>query len=247
MFTAQEFLQVVLRSCNAISPDLIAEHSIKKEEHYFRDLVLAYLTRTQSDLSFKKEWKLSEDALKNWEVTRPRDEKKSGRIDLVALRKTEGLRGTPSLGVEFKYWYWFDALNKSKYSEHLETRHSITLSFLTDATKLTAAIPPTVGTSLIVTVVPTIHFDEIPRHSKTHRGEFIVERGFPKSYLNLSGVNRPEQPKSVAELRTSALHQISSFFQQRKYPTVFGGEIKGNFRELNLTVDFVVSEVSIKN
>lgn len=248
MFSSSEFLQVLVSACKTVPADVIAKHSIKKEELFFRDLVLGHLAETRSDLSFKKEWRLSEDALERWEHTRPKDKKKSGRIDLVALRKTEGLPGAPCLGVEFKYWYWFDALNKSKYSDRIKVGHSILLSFLTDATKLVAEIPPNAGTSIIVTVIPTIHFDEIPRHSQTYRGEFVVERGFPSSYIGRrSGINQSEQPLSVAELRTSALNQISGFFRDRNYPTVVGGELTGSFESLKLTTDFVVSEVFVKH
>lgn len=246
MFSASEFLEVIKSASTKVPREQMAKDSIPKRELFFRDFVLGHLAASDLEISVTKEWRLPKSALEQWVKRLPEGvNKKLARVDLVGFSSPSKSSINPDFGVEFKFWYWFDALDDGKYKvEDIEYKHSIPLSFSVDKQKLLAAIPADTGTSLIVTVVPTIHFDLIPQGHKTSRGEFLIDRGFPSSYIRLSKVNNSEQPHSSDELRAMALKKISEYFRNAGYPTVAGGELTGEYKGLHVTTDFVVSEVS---
>lgn len=247
MFSASQFLNIIKSASAKVSREEFAKHSIPKRELYFRNLVLRYLEDFFPEIIVSKEWKLPKHAFEQWVGQLPKGAKTKtrGQIDLVGSPRLDETATSPHFGVEFKFWYWFDALNDGKYKlENIDYWHSIPLSFSVDEQKLLAAIPASPGASLIVTVIPTFRFDLIPQDTMTSRGDFLIERGFAKSYVELSKVNDKEQPHTSDELRTMALGKFSKYFRNAGYPTVVGGEITSEYRGLHVTTDFVVSELS---
>lgn len=49
-----------------------------------------------------------------------------------------------------------------------------------DADKFLAVLPETDGGRLIMTIVPTIHFDAIPTTEGQKRADYLTDRGIPK-------------------------------------------------------------------
>lgn len=70
-----------------------------------------------------------------------------------------------------------------------------------DAAKLLAFIPETEGGRLIVTIVTTFHFDKISIAEGQKRADYLTDRGFPKSSVQLSKADSRSMSASTAELR----------------------------------------------
>lgn len=240
-----ELLDIVIRGCKRVPADQIARASVVgKNEGLFRDLTHNSLCESRTDLLTRAEWDTPPEAFERWSQLWPTGNRSKGMIDLAATTISEPLTSTLALGVEFKLWYWFDLLDQSKYAESGRNySHLVSQSFVMDATKLLASVPPESGSRLIVTIVPTFHIEKIPTSNSKKRGDYLIERGFPKSYIGLSRVNvKKEQPHS-AELRVTALKKFTDYLQTRGCDSVIGGELVGNYDGLIVTTDFVVSEV----
>jgi hypothetical protein len=213
-----------------------------KREGLFRDALLRALSEDQKEHLARAEWRIPDAAMHRWKKTRFARDKAQGIVDLVLVPKSDLLTETPTLAVEFKLWYWFDALNKKKYVKSGKSNHHlISNSFLADMAKLRAVSPEAPGGRVIVTVVPTFHTDEInPPKGPTAR-RYLAELGFP--YSGLGGVMVNSKYKSIELMRQSALRQISGYFERQGCPTLVGGNLRGAFKEVPVTTDFVVSEV----
>ncbi len=227
------------------SHELARASVVGKNEGLFRDLTHVSLCASRTDLLPRAEWDTSPEAFERWSLIWPIGDRSKGIIDLAATSVTEPLTTSLVLGVEFKLWYWFDLLDESKYAETgRKYHHLVSQSFVMDATKLLASVPQECGSRLIVTIVPTFHLDEIPTMFSKKKGDFLIERGFPKSYIGLSRVNARKQQPPTAELRITALEKFKDYLQVRGCNSVVGGGLVGNFDGLTVTTDFVVSEVS---
>lgn len=246
MFSAAEFLSVMVSATQRRESDRVAKASVSKNELLFRDFAKDHLTEQNPDFNAEPEWQLPPKAMQTWNRIRPVEVRSRGFLDLVLLPKDQGDHNSPSFGVEFKFWYWFDVLKKSKYADSgPRYHHLISKSFEMDATKLISAKPHDKDGRLIVTVISTLHVDQVQLAEGQNRGEFLVERGFPKSYVPLSGVNSRKKEFDIAALRESALVELSSYLRGRGCETVAGGNLTCQYAGLTTTTDFVVSEVPI--
>lgn len=252
MLSSPELLKILVSRCASIEASYIAKAAITgKNEALFRDLTLQAIGIDYPMYFARPEWVIPPESLEFWNQHRPKSTcgkkakskpAKKGIVDLVVLPMAEPLGIEPALAIEFKLWYWFDALNKSKFGEtNRAVHHSISQSFLTDATKLLSIIPGSQPKRHIVTVVPTFHVAEFPHTSRTSRGKFLKERGF--KYVTQSKVNSYNNSTSTEDLRQSAIRALVSDFQAYGCPTVVGGGLTGSYRDITVTTDFVVSEI----
>jgi hypothetical protein len=239
-----DFLGIIERACARTSGAEIARASvIGRNEGLFRDLVLNEVSRACPDLLVRAEWDTPHEAFERWARLWPSDRRSKGIVDLIGVPVAEPLSQFPVLGVEFKLWYWFDLLEKSKYaSGGRDYHHLISQSFVMDATKLLAVMPENAAGRLIVTIVPTFHFDPFPTAGGQKRADYLTERGFPKSYARLSRVDSPTVSTS-AELRTTATRTLADYLIGRECPTTVGGGLTGTHNGIIVTTDFVVTEV----
>jgi len=236
-------LQHLTDICRDIEPAQLAVVSLTgKREGLFRDALLRSLSEDHKEHLARAEWRIPDAAMRRWKKTRFAGDKAQGIVDLVLVPKSDLLTETPTLAVELKLWYWFDALNKKKYVKTGKSNNQlISNSFLADVSKLRAVSPAAPRGRIIVTVVPTFHTDEInPPRSLTTR-QYLTEIGFP--YSGLGGVMVNSKYKSIDLMRRSALRQISGYFERQGCPTLVGGNLRGTYKEVPVTTDFVVSEV----
>jgi len=236
-------LQLLTANCGDIDPTQPAVVSLTgKREGLFRDVLLGALTQALPDHLARAEWRIPSAAMSRWKKTRFAGDKAQGIVDLVLVPKNGLLTETPPLAVEFKLWYWFDALNKKKYVKSGKANgHLISNSFLADVSKLRAVSPTAPGGRVIVTVIPTFHTDEIvPPSGRTAR-QHLAELGFP--YSGLGGVMPNKTYTSIASMRQAALRQISNYFERQSCPTLVGGDLRGAYMGVLVTTDFVISEV----
>jgi len=236
-------LELLTLHCGRLESSQLAGASITgKREGLFRDVLLAALTTSHSDHLARAEWRIPSAAMSRWKKTRFAGDKAQGIVDLVLVPKEGLLTETPPLAVEFKLWYWFDALNKKKYVKSGKANgHLISNSFLADVSKLRAVSPTAPYGRVIVTVIPTFHTDEIVSPSGRTARQHLAELGFP--YSGLGGVMPNKTYKSIASMRQAALRQISNYFERQSCPTLVGGDLRGAYMGVLVTTDFVVSEV----
>lgn len=242
-FAASSVLDLLTLDCGRLESSQLAGASITgKREGLFRDVLLAALTTSHSDHLARAEWRISEVAMSRWKKTRFAGDKAQGIVDLVLVPKNDLLSETPTLAVEFKLWYWFDALNKKKYVRSGKANsHLISNSFLADVSKLRAVSPHALGGRVIITVIPTFHTDDIvPPSGRTTR-QYLAELGFP--YSGLGGVMPNATHKSIVSMRQAALRQISNYFERQGCPTIVGGNLRGVYKDVPVTTDFAVTEV----
>jgi hypothetical protein len=229
-------------TCQKFDPVQLAGVSLTgKREGVFRDALMVTLAKTHDDRLARAEWQIPVAAMSRWKKTRFAGDKAKGIADLVLVPRNDLLSETPTLAAEFKLWYWFDALNKKKYVKTEKSNHHlISNSFLADASKLRAISPQAPGGRVIVTVVPTFHTDEVDPPKGLTARQYLAELGFP--YSGLGGVMVNSKYKSIALMRQSALRQISGYFERQGCPTLVGGNLRGTYKEVPVTTDFVVSE-----
>jgi len=48
---------------------------------------------------------------------------------------------------------------------------------------------------------------------------------------------------SIALMRNAALQRVGNYFERQGCPTIIGGDIRGNYEEIPVTTDFVISEI----
>jgi len=236
-------LQLLTANCGDIDPTQLAVVSLTgKREGLFRDVLLGALTQALPDHLARAEWRIPSAAMSRWKKTRFAGDKAQGIVDLVLVPKNGLLTETPPLAVEFKLWYWFDALNKKKYVKSGKANgHLISNSFLADVSKLRAVSPTAPYGRVIVTVIPTFHTDEIvPPSGRTAR-QHLAELGFP--YSGLGGVMPNSTYSSITSMRQAALRRISNYFERQGCPTLVGGDLRGVYKNVPVITDFVVSEV----
>ena len=241
--TSHAVLDHLTASCGNLDPTQLASASITgKREGLFRDILLAELAKSHDDYLARAEWRIPAAAMSRWKKTRFAGDRAQGIVDLVLVPKNDFLTEIPMLAIEFKLWYWFDALNSKKYVQTKKSNHHlISNSFLADVSKLQAVSPITLGGRVIVTVVPTFHTDEIiPPKGRTTR-QYLDDIGFP--YSGLGGIMPNSTHKSISSMRQAALRQIANYFDRQDCPTLVGGNLRGVYKETPVTTDFVVSEV----
>lgn len=241
--TSRAVLDHLTASCGNLDPTQLASASITgKREGLFRDVLLAELTKSHDNYLARAEWRIPAAAVSRWKKTRFAGDRAQGIVDLVLVPKNDFLTEIPILAIEFKLWYWFDALNTKKYVQTKKSNHHlISNSFLADVSKLQAVSPADPGGRVIVTVVPTFHTDEImPPTGHTTR-QYLRKIGFP--YSGLGGVMPNATHKSIASMRQAALRQIANYFDRQNCPSLVGGNLRGAYRDVLVTTDFVVSEV----
>ena len=245
MIHAHDFLDILKSSCESSTAAQIARASVTgKNEAIFRDLALNTLARVRPDWLCRAEWDTPKDAFARWSKAWPLEKRKKGIVDLVAVSADNPFSESPVLAVEFKMWYWFDALDKSKYARSgRDYHHLISQSFVMDATKLVSVIPNAHDGRLVVTIVPTFHLDEIQPKGNQKRGEYLIGCGFPKSYVGLAKADPKAGIQPTTDLRTNAINAIRSYFESKRCPTVVGAQQVGIFNGLRVTTDFLVSEV----
>lgn len=242
-FSTSSVLNLLTLHCGQLEAAQLAGASITgKREGLFRDVLLAALATSRGDHLARAEWRIPSNAMSRWKKTRFAGDKAQGIVDLVLVPKNDLLSETPPFAVEFKLWYWFDALNKKKYVKSGKANnHLISNSFLADVSKLRAVSPHSSDGRMIVTVIPTFHTDDIvPPSGRTTR-QYLEELGFP--YSGLGGVMPNATHKSIASMRQAALRQISNYFERQGCPTLVGGDLRGTYKGVPVTTDFVVSEV----
>lgn len=252
MITSTEILKILVSRCASLEASDIAKASITgKNEALFRDLTLQAIGIDYPSFFARPEWVIPSESLELWNRIRPKSTHrkkvkskpaKKGIVDLAVLPMDEPLALEPALAIEFKLWYWFDALNETKFGEtDRDIHHSISQSFLTDATKLLSIIPGSEPKRHIVTVIPTFHVADFPNTSRTSRSNFLKERGF--KYVKESKVNSYDKSIPTENLRQSAIQAVVSDFRAYRCPTVVGGGLTGSYRDITVTTDFVVSEI----
>jgi len=245
MLSGPEFLAIVESGCaQSTGAELARASIIGKNEGLFRDIALNELVRAPPELLVRAEWDTPPEAFDRWTKLWPSDKRSKGIVDLSAVPLSDPFTQSPVLCAEFKLWYWFDLLDKSKYAPGgRDYHHLISQSFVMDATKLLAVMPETDGGRLIATIVPTFHFDAIPTTEGQKRADYLTDRGFPKSYVRLSKVDSTTVSANAAELRATATQTLADYLNGRGCPTTVGGGLTGTYKDLTVTTDFVVSEV----
>lgn len=245
MLSGPGLLGIVERGCTMTPGAELARASvIGKNEGLFRDIALNELARTCPELLIRAEWDTPPAAFERWTRLWPSDKRSKGILDLAAVSTSNPLSQSPVLCVEFKLWYWFDLLEKSKYAAGgRDYHHLISQSFAMDATKLVAVMPDADCGRLIVNIVPTFHFDAIPVAEGQKRADYLTDLGFPKSYARLSKVDSTAVSASAADLRATALRTLTDYLIGRGCPTSVGGGLTDTYKNLTVTTDFVVSEV----
>lgn len=244
MFDGPQFLALVSNAVQSKPAADIAQASIKKMELKFRDIVKEGLTEALTGHLVKSEWKLPAEAVAEWDRIRPVEKRSRGFVDLAVFGSDDTPLSSPVFAAEFKFWYWFDALEKGKYADSgRKYNHLISKSFEMDATKLLSSMPRRSDGRAVVTIISTFHVDQIEVRNGESVGDYLIQRGFPKSYVGLSGVNSKEPSLDISTLRSKALAEISDYFNGRDCPTVVGGNVTGTYSGLTVTTDFVVSEI----
>lgn len=244
MFNGSQFLALVSKAVQSKPTEDIAQASIKKKELKFRDFVKEALSESLSEHLIKSEWKLPAKAVAEWDRIRPVEKRSRGFVDLAVFGNDDTTLASPVFAAEFKFWYWFDALEKGKYADSgRRYHHLISKSFEMDATKLLSAIPSGTTGRTVVTIISTFHVDKIETNPDQSTGDYLIQRGFPKSYVGLSGVNSKDASRDFSTLRSTALAEIGNYFNSRDCPTVVGGNVTGTYSDLTVTTDFVISEI----
>lgn len=244
MFNGPQFLALVSGAVQSKPTADIAQASIKKKELKFRDIVKEALAESLTGHLVKSEWKLPAKAVAEWDRIRPVEKRSRGFVDLAVFGSDDTSLSSPVFAAEFKFWYWFDALEKGKYADAgRRYHHLISKSFEMDATKLLSSIPSESMSRAVVTIISTFHVDKIEVEPDENIGDYLIQRGFPKSYVGLSGVNSKETSGDFSTLRSKALAEIGDYFNGRDCPTVVGGNVTGTYSGLTVTTDFVVSEI----
>ena len=237
--TSREILSILAQACKAMPPDQLARASITgKREGLFRDILLNELAILFPHLLSRAEWNIPKTAVVKWKESQFAGDKSKGIIDLVSVAKSDPLAEVPEIVIEFKLWYWFDALNEAKYAEPKKSNHSlISASFLADVTKISSVTQMGVSNQFIVTVVPTFLTDRIESDLQVEPIAQLKKIGFPYSGL------RFVTSSNSANDRTDALKKISDYFNEQGCPSIAGGDIRGSYLGVNVITDFVVSEI----
>lgn len=239
LITSKEILDALMRACKALPPDQLARASITaKREFLFRDMLLVELVLLFPNLISRAEWNIPKSAVLRWNKSSFAADKSKGIIDLVSVTKLDPLADVPEIAIEFKLWYWFDALNDAKYAELEKSNHSsISASFLADVTKIHSVTELSAGNQFIVTVVPTFFTDQIESDLQIGPAAHLKKIGFP--YSGLKFVKSSDSARD----RSDALKKISDFFNEQGCPSIVGGGIEGVYMGVKVITDFVVSEI----
>lgn len=243
MLTAQQLLEITIDATTAIPSTEIARACMAgKNEALFRDVTQNALARLRPDWLVRSEWDTPDEALERWSRSWPTGDRAKGKVDLTAVLNELPFAQTPQLAVEFKFWYWFDALDKSKYRGHHNNYHNyISQSFLMDATKLCAVNPESEHGRLILTVLPSFQIETANKMSREELIEFFKSREV--KYLGQVEKAIRQQADNAPRARSEALDQISQYFSSRGCLTVVGGGLVGTYRDIAVTTDFVVCEI----
>ncbi len=237
--SAKTILETLIRACEAMSPEQAAYASITgKREALFRDLLLAELATSFPNLLLRAEWNISKEAVERWKSSPFAEDKSKGIVDLVAVSKSNPLTQIPAIAIEFKLWYWFDALNDAKYGLEWKLKHhSITASFLADVMKLRSVSNDLSCDNFVVTVVPTFLTDKIKPDLNVKVASYLKGLGFP--YSSHKFVDSSDSGTD----RDNSLKKISQHFNDQGCPSIVGGEIHGCYKGVNVITDFIVSKI----
>jgi hypothetical protein len=163
-------------------------------------------------------------------------------VDFVAVPHSDPLTTTPTVSVEFKLWYWVDAVTEKKYeTPDGSNHHRISANFMADAEKLRAVSPTAETGRLIVTVVPTFHHDGLDLEDATAAGRFLKDSGFP--YSSPKYVVPSEPCVEVESIREAGLVRLTDYFSSTGCPTIAGRPTSGQFAGMKVTTDFIISEI----
>ena len=243
MISTQEFLDSITEGCRAVPSSEIARASVPgKNEAIFRDLTQNALTRARHDWLVTTEWETPKAALERWRVAWPTEDRAKGKVDLVAVPLQDPFSPSPTFAAEFKFWYWYDALDRSKYlGTPKNYKNFISQSFRMDATKLCAVVPHESGVRLIATIIPTFHLESTTKDSQDATMKFLESSGV--KYRDNVKKALSNYPGSSLDNRPTALEKISTYFEAEGCPSIVGGGIVGTFNNVTVTTDFVVTEV----
>jgi hypothetical protein len=245
MISSQQFLNLMVEGCTGVQNSELARASVPgKNEALFRDLTQNALTRARPDWLVTTEWVTPQPALDRWSTTWPTGDRSKGKLDLTAVLRQTPFSPIPELAAEFKFWYWYDALDKTKYRGKPSSYNNyISQSFRMDALKLCAVAPDERASRLIATVVPTFHLESATKESQASTLTFLESRGV-KYTGNVSRSLR-EYPGSSLAMRLPALEKIVAYFNDQGCPSRVGGGIVGTFQDITVTTDFVVTEIPL--
>ena len=180
--------------------------------------------------------------MERYRATRFAGDNSKAIVDFVAVPHSDPLTAVPSVLIEFKLWYWFDAVTEKKYAAPINSNHHlISASFVADAEKLRAVSPTTVGGRYIVTVIPTFHHNEIAFSNAAEARRFLKELGFP--YSSPKHVVPTESYVDIESAREVGLARLIDYFSSVGCPTIRGLPTSGRFAGMNVTTDFVISEI----
>jgi hypothetical protein len=240
---ARRLGEMLLEGCAALSVDEIARASILgKRESLFRDILINQFARRHPDHLAQAEWKIPDSAMDRFRATRFAGDNSKAIVDFVAVPHLDPLTTVPTVSVEFKLWYWFDAVTEKKYeTPDGSNHHQISASFVADAEKLRAVSPITETGRLIVTVVPTFHHDQLSFEDSTAARRFLKDSGFP--YSSPKYVVPTERYVDVQSIREAGLARLTDYFSSTGCPTILGRPTSGKFAGMNVTTDFVISEI----
>lgn len=242
-FTSASVLELLVAGVRALNPAQVALASLTgKREGLFRDALMSACASSMPQHLARAEWRIPPAAVARWKKTRFAGDRAQGIVDFVLLSNDDLLTEVPTLAVEFKLWYWFDALNPKKYVKSGKSNHHlISNSFLADASKLQAVSPAAPDGRLVITVVPTFHTDEIRATGENKPRQQLAALGFPYSGLGLIMPNSTYPTSHI--MRSEALKRIANYFERQESPTICGGGLVGEFGGVAVTTDFVVSAV----
>lgn len=240
---ARRLGEMLLAGCEALSADEVARASILgKRESLFRDVLLNRFAREYPDHLAQAEWKIPDSAMDRFRATRFAGDNSKAIVDFVAVPHSDPLTTTPTVSVEFKLWYWFDAVTEKKYkTPDGSNHHQISASFVADAEKLRAVSPTTETGRLIVTVVPTFHHDGLGFEDAAAARRFLKDSGFP--YSSPKYVVPTEPYVDVESIREAGLARLTDYFSSTGCPTIVGRPTSGQFAGMKVTTDFVISEI----
>ena len=241
--TASSVLELLVTGVRQLNPGQLALASLTgKREGLFRDVLMSASAKSIPNYLTRAEWRIPPTAVSRWKKTRFANDRAQGIVDFVMLSPNVLCAEAPTLAVEFKLWYWFDALNPKKYVKSGRSNHHlISNSFLADVSKLQAVSPVAPTGRLVITVVPTFHTDEIRASGEKKPRQHLAELGFPYSGLGLIMPNSKYPTSHI--MRSEALKRIANYFERQGSPTIYGGGLVGESGGVRVTTDFVVSEV----
>lgn len=155
-----------------------------KKEAFFRDLVARQIAREYPDAVTKPEWDIPSEAAVRWESRGLTRAKTKGIVDLAVLSEDNLFTEQPPTLMEFKLWYSADCCLDTKYEPRARPNHSIEKAAMIDADKIRAVRNGEVADDYIVTVVNTVHADEVDVRTGRRLVEELHDKGVQYAALH---------------------------------------------------------------